>query len=73
MDNKNDTSALARFDRDVLVPSGVTRLIVYEGTNDIRHTMPPVTADDLIGAHKQLIERAHTRGLTVFGCDRHAV
>ena len=67
VDNKNDTNALARFDRDVLVQSGVTRLIVYEGTNDIRHTTPPVTADDLIGAHQQLIERAHTRGLTVFG------
>jgi lysophospholipase L1-like esterase len=48
VDNKNDTNALARFDRDVLVQSGVTRLIVYEGTNDIRHTTPPVTVDDLI-------------------------
>jgi lysophospholipase L1-like esterase len=65
--NNNDTNALARFDRDVLIQSGVTQLIVFEGTNDIRHTTPPVAADDLIAAHKQLIERAHTRGLTVFG------
>jgi lysophospholipase L1-like esterase len=65
--NNNDTNALARFDRDVLIQSGVTRLIVFEGTNDIRHTMPPVAADDLIAAHRQLIDRAHTRGLMVLG------
>jgi lysophospholipase L1-like esterase len=27
-----------------------------------------VTVDQIIQAHKQLIERAHTQGLTVYGC-----
>jgi lysophospholipase L1-like esterase len=61
-------SALARFDRDVLVQPGVTHVIVAEGINDIgRAAGPPVSLDDLIGAHKQLIERAHARGLKVIG------
>ena len=62
----NGVNALARFDRDVLLQSGVTHVIVYEGINDIRHEESTRTAD-LIAAHRQLIERAHSRGLQVFG------
>jgi lysophospholipase L1-like esterase len=65
-------SALARFDRDVLSQSGVKWVMLLEGINDIGHaaTTPsePVTADDLIGAYKQLIEEAHTHGLKIIGC-----
>jgi len=62
-------SALARFDRDVLSQSGVKWVMLLEGINDIGHgNTEPVTADELIGAFKQLIERAHTHGVKVVGC-----
>ena len=57
-------SALARFDRDVLAQGGVTHVIVMEGINDIGRM---VAAGDVIAAHQQLIERAHARGLKIFG------
>ena len=61
-------SALARFDRDVLSQSGVRWVILLEGINDIGHgDTDPVSADGLIGAYKQLIERAHTHGIAVIG------
>ena len=62
-------NAVARFDRDVLQQTGVTHLIVLEGINDIGNARdnPTPTAEDLIAAHKQLIERAHTRGVRAFG------
>jgi lysophospholipase L1-like esterase len=63
-------NALSRLDRDVLVQTGVTHVIVLEGINDIGFgafgfTVP--SADELIAGHRQLIERAHARGLTIFG------
>jgi lysophospholipase L1-like esterase len=67
-------SALARFDRDVLAQAGVKWLMILEGINDMNgaaRPLPgtqPVTADDLIGAMKQMIERAHTHGIKVIGC-----
>jgi lysophospholipase L1-like esterase len=62
-------SALARFDRDVLMQTGVTHVIILEGINDIgvARNNPSPGADDLIGAHRQLIARARARGLTVIG------
>jgi lysophospholipase L1-like esterase len=62
-------NVVARFDRDVLQQTGVTHVIVLEGINDIgvARENPTPTAEDLIAAHKQLIERAHTRGLKIFG------
>jgi lysophospholipase L1-like esterase len=62
-------SALARFDRDALVQTGVTHVIVLESINDIgiARANPSPTADDLIAGHKQLIERAHARGLRIYG------
>src|SRR5882672_505144 len=62
-------SALARFDRDVLMQTGVTHVVVMEGINDIgvaRNDANP-SADDLIAGQKQLIERAHARGLKIIG------
>ncbi len=65
-------SALARLDRDVLSQSGVKWLMLLEGINDIgREVASPaeaVTADELIAAYKQIIERAHTHGVKVIGC-----
>jgi lysophospholipase L1-like esterase len=64
-------SALARFDRDVLSQSGVKWVVVLEGINDIGRiaSMPAeaVTADEVIGAYQQIIERAHTHGIKVVG------
>ena len=62
-------SALARFDRDVLVQPGVTHVIVLESINDIGigRNSPSPSAGDLIAAHRQLIERAHARGLLIYG------
>jgi lysophospholipase L1-like esterase len=64
-------SALARFDRDVLVQPGAKWLIVLEGINDIGISSmmggAEVSAAELIAAHKQLIERAHMQGIKAVG------
>jgi lysophospholipase L1-like esterase len=62
-------NALARFETHVLGQTGVTHVIVMEGINDIGSARqnPTPTGEDLIAAHKQLIERAHTRGLKIYG------
>jgi lysophospholipase L1-like esterase len=66
-------SALERFDRDVLMQPGVTHIVVLEGVNDISAGTNPanarneISADELIAGHKQLIERAHERGLVIVG------
>jgi lysophospholipase L1-like esterase len=62
-------NALARFDRDVLSQEGVKWLMILEGINDIgQGTRDPVSADELIAAQRQLIERAHMHGIKVIGC-----
>jgi len=64
-------SVLARLDRDVLTQPGVKWIILLEGINDIGHGFQvpaeAVTADELIAADKQVIERAHTVGVKVIG------
>ena len=62
-------SALARFDRDVLVQPGAKYVVVLESINDIGigRSTPVPSANDLIAAHRQLIERAHAHGLTIYG------
>jgi lysophospholipase L1-like esterase len=66
-------NALARYDRDVLVQPSVKYVIVLEGINDLGHpgTSAPdsetVSAEDLIVGLKQLIARAHERGIRIYG------
>lgn len=72
-------SALARFDKDALSVPGVTDIIVLEGTNDIGFpgaklgnlSLAPMsdapTVEDIIGAYRQLISRAHAHGIRVIG------
>ncbi|MET0336627.1 MAG: SGNH/GDSL hydrolase family protein [Caulobacter sp.] len=73
LNNVSGPSGLSRFDRDVLAVTGVTHVMVLEGINDIgRATRPefahqPVTADDLITGYRQIIARAHARGLKAVG------
>jgi lysophospholipase L1-like esterase len=67
--NGANDSGLHRFDRDVLSQPGVTHVIVILGINDIRNRNPAeaVTADDMIAGYKQMILRAHARGIKIFG------
>jgi lysophospholipase L1-like esterase len=67
-------NALARFDHDVLARAAVKWLVILEGINDIGRGLGPsatpatlVSADDVIGAHRQMIERAHAHGIRVIG------
>lgn len=62
-------NALARFETDALSQNGVTDVIVLEGINDIgnaRQNSTP-TAEDLIASHRQMIERAHAKGVRMIG------
>ncbi|SEJ54316.1 Lysophospholipase L1 [Sphingobium sp. AP50] len=69
-------NALARLDRDVLAQPGVTHLILLEGINDLGTLTrdAPVSAAEhqahvarIIGAYRQIIARAHARGIRVIG------
>lgn len=69
-------SAVARFGRDVLHQSGVAEVILLEGINDITYsnsasplTVPHsnVSAPQIIAGYEELIERAHSAGLKIFG------
>jgi lysophospholipase L1-like esterase len=67
-------SALARYERDVLSLPGVSHVIILVGINDIGFPGTAIepngivrTADEIITGYKQLIERAHLRGLKVIG------
>jgi lysophospholipase L1-like esterase len=65
-------NAPSRFDRDVLATPGVRFMTVLLGINDIGFggffTTQAVTADDIIAAHRQLIARAHSSGIRIYGC-----
>lgn len=65
---------LARFDRDVLVQTGVRWVIVQAGINDLGTRLearkkgePFASAADLIGAFEQLIARARAKGVRIIG------
>ncbi|MCX4555483.1 SGNH/GDSL hydrolase family protein [Streptomyces phaeochromogenes] len=66
-------SGLKRFDRDVTAQPGVRHVLVLLGVNDLGHpgNIAPlsekVTGQDLIDGHRQLIARAHERGLRIYG------
>ena len=59
----------------MLSQAGVKWVMLLEGINDIGQATGPgsapenaVTADDLIQGMKQLVERAHMRGIKAVGC-----
>jgi lysophospholipase L1-like esterase len=72
-------SGLARFDRDALALPGVTHIVLLEGINDISFPGAKLgdtllaaptdarSAEDLIDAYRQLISRAHARGVKLIG------
>lgn len=62
--------ALHRFDRDVLDQPGVSWVIITVGINDIGVGSllgQPVSAEELIDGYRELIERAHARGVLAYG------
>jgi len=66
-------AGLARLDRDVLRIEGVSHLILLEGINDINMsgrspmgTNPGISAEELITGYRQVIARAHARGIKVY-------
>jgi len=66
-------AGLARFERDVLAQAGVKYVIVGLGINDIAFPgslTPPtesVSAGSVISGYRQLIARAHEKGIRVIG------
>ncbi|MGJ9417400.1 SGNH/GDSL hydrolase family protein [Massilia sp. CMS3.1] len=62
-------SILERFDRDVLATAGVRYLTLMIGINDIGNSpnATPIPAADLIAGYRQVIARAHAKGISVFG------
>ncbi len=66
-------AAIARFDRDVLAVPGVRTVILMESINDIGHPgsadLPDqkVSAEDIVAGMRQIIDRAHGRGLRILG------
>jgi lysophospholipase L1-like esterase len=70
----DNTSGVVRFGPDALEQPGVSWITVLEGINDIsgatRPGAPPsdFSADDLVRAYRQMVQRAHARGIRVAGC-----
>jgi lysophospholipase L1-like esterase len=66
-------SAEARFGRDALDQPGARDIIVLEGINDIglstsrRNPGTAISAAPIIAGYRELIARAHARGLRIFG------
>jgi lysophospholipase L1-like esterase len=60
-------SALSRFQRDVLDRTGVRSVIILEGINDIQQTPHQLDAAQITAGLRQLVDRAHAKGLRVIG------
>jgi lysophospholipase L1-like esterase len=66
-------SLLNRFDRDVLDKPGVRWVLILSGGNDItaagvlKTAKDNVSAEQIIDGYRQLIARAHARGIKVWG------
>jgi len=67
-------AGLRRFERDVLAQAGVKYVVTGLGVNDILFPALPftpptetVTAQDLIAGYRELIARAHAKGIRVIG------
>lgn len=59
-------SAISRFDRDVLSMPGITTVLLLEGINDIGQAKDnPPSADALIAGYRQLVARAHAKGVRI--------
>jgi lysophospholipase L1-like esterase len=69
-DNGIGPGALARFDRDALAQTAVRWIVLLEGINDIGTDKDPSSGriiEQIKFADEQIIERAHTHGIKVYG------
>jgi len=68
----SNPAGLARFDRDVLGMAGLTHVIMADGINDLganaltNPALPP-NAEDVEYGLRQIVARAHARGIKVIG------
>ena len=60
----NSPAGVERLDRDVLSHSGVTHVILFLGTNDIRREAP---AAQVIDGIKDIIARVKQKGIKIIG------
>ncbi|MCP5346130.1 MAG: GDSL-type esterase/lipase family protein [Gammaproteobacteria bacterium] len=60
----DSTPGIQRLERDVLSHSGVTHVVLFMGTNDIRRE---ASAEVLIAGMQNIIERVHSAGLPIIG------
>lgn len=60
----DSTPGVERLDRDVLAHSGVTHVVLFMGTNDLRRGAPP---RQVIAGLQDIITRVKARGLKVIG------
>lgn len=64
-------TGISRYDRDILNQQGVRWAIVFEGVNDIggvrSASAATTTANNLIAAYKQMIVKAHTKNIRIYG------
>ena len=60
---------LERFDRDVIATAGVRYMTLLVGINDIGNSPNenPISPEELIAGYRQVIARAHAKGIAVFG------
>ena len=60
----SSTPGTERLERDVLSHSGVTHVVLFMGTNDIRRE---ATAAQVIAGTEEIIERVHAKGMKIIG------
>ena len=60
----NSTPGVERIERDVFSHAGVTDVVLFMGTNDIRRE---ASARQIIAGTESIIEQAHARGLRIHG------
>jgi lysophospholipase L1-like esterase len=64
-------TGVSRFDRDILNQQGVRWAIIFEGVNDIggvsSATAATSTTNNLIDAYKQMIVKAHSNNIRIYG------
>jgi lysophospholipase L1-like esterase len=63
---QSTSTALERFERDVLATAGARYMVVLLGGDDIATVRPPA-ARELIAAYGQLVARAHEKGIAIIG------
>lgn len=74
MGNLYGDALIDRFERDALNISGVKYIFVKIGLNDILHqfsksmgdVVPHYSTDDIISGYKDLIKRAHAKGIKIY-------